>query len=153
MSNGIRVTVWNEGLHEQELPKCREIYPDGMGRQIGRYLEKQPGIASVHCSELSDPEQGLSEEILANTDVMTWWGHKAHDRVTDENAERVQKRVLQGMGLIVLHSGHMARVWRTGRKGTALGGRSSPSHRGGPAGIYRTAQHGNVRRAFRHSPA
>lgn len=109
MTTGIRVTVWNEGLHEKELPQCREIYPDGMGRVIGAYLEKQPGIASVHCSELSDPDQGLSDDILEHTDVMTWWGHKAHDQVTDENARRVQKRVQQGMGLIAMHSGHMSK--------------------------------------------
>ncbi len=109
MNQAIRVTVWNEGLHEQELAKCREIYPNGMGRAIGAYLEKQPGIASVHCSELLDPDQGLGEEILSRTDVMIWWGHKAHDKVTDKNARRVQQRVQQGMGLIVLHSGHMSK--------------------------------------------
>lgn len=109
MTKDIRVTVWNEGLHEKELPTCRELYPDGMGRQIGRHLEKQEGIAFVHCSELSDPGQGLDDAILTNTDVMIWWGHKAHDQVTDENARRVQKRVQQGMGLIVLHSGHMSK--------------------------------------------
>lgn len=109
MSTGIRVTVWNEGIHEKELPRCKELYPDGMGRTIGRYLEKQPGIASVRCVELGDPDQGLSDDILNNTGVMTWWGHCAHGRVTDENAARVQKRVLEGMGLVVLHSGHISK--------------------------------------------
>lgn len=109
MSKGIRVTVWNEGIHEKELPRCAEIYSEGMGRVIGRHLEKQPGIASVHCSVLDDPGQGLADEILNNTDVMVWWGHCAHDRVTDENAARVQKRVNEGMGLVVLHSGHLSK--------------------------------------------
>ncbi|HNT89130.1 MAG TPA: ThuA domain-containing protein, partial [Candidatus Hydrogenedentes bacterium] len=112
MSTGIRVTVWNEGVHEKELPRCKELYPDGMGRAIGRYLEKQPGIASVRCVELDDPDQGLSDDILDTTDVMTWWGHCAHDRVTDENAAKVQDRVLNGMGLVVLHSGHMSKPFR-----------------------------------------
>lgn len=109
MSTGIRVTVWNEGIHEKKHPRVQAVYPDGMGRVIARYLETQPGIASVHCSELADPEQGVGDDILDKTDVMTWWGHMAHDQVTDENAARVQKRVLQGMGLIVLHSGHMSK--------------------------------------------
>ncbi len=109
MSAGIRVTVWNEGIHEKELPRCQAVYPDGMGKAIGQYLEQQSDIASVHYSELADPDQGLSDAILDNTDVMTWWGHTAHDKVTDANAERVQKRVLAGMGLIVLHSGHMSK--------------------------------------------
>lgn len=109
MEPKIRVTLWNEGIHEKELPKCRALYPDGMHRVIGAYLEGKPGIGSVNYAELNDPEQGLSDEILANTDVMTWWGHTAHDRVTEENAARVQQRVLEGMGLIVLHSGHLSK--------------------------------------------
>ena len=109
---GIRVTVWNEGIHERTDERVRAIYPDGMGAQIGRYLEKQPGIESVHVSELHHPGQGLSKDILDTTDVMTWWGHRAHQEVSDENAERVHNRVLDGMGLIVLHSGHHSKVFR-----------------------------------------
>ncbi|HOZ47082.1 MAG TPA: ThuA domain-containing protein [Candidatus Hydrogenedentes bacterium] len=109
MSDGIRVTVWNEGVHEKENAEIRKLYPKGMGRQIAQYLRKQPGIASVRVSELDMADQGLSERILKNTDVMTWWGHMAHDKVTDENAARVQQRVLEGMGLVVLHSGHMSK--------------------------------------------
>jgi len=80
-----------------------------MGWQIAQHLSKQEGIKSVHVSELDQQEQGLSDGILDSTDVMTWWGHMAHDRVTDENAARVQQRVLEGMGLVVLHSGHMSK--------------------------------------------
>lgn len=109
MSDGIRVTLWNEGVHERKLPRVAAIYPDGMHRAIGRSLEGRPGIASVRYAELADPEQGLSEEMLAETDVLTWWGHTAHDEVTDEHAARVQQRVLGGMGLIALHSGHMSK--------------------------------------------
>lgn len=109
---GIRVTVWNEGIHERTDERVRAIYPDGMGTQIARYLEKQAGIGSVHVSELHHSEQGLPENVLEITDVMTWWGHKAHKDLTEENAERVHKRVLDGMGLIVLHSGHHSKVFR-----------------------------------------
>jgi trehalose utilization protein len=112
MSEGIRVTVWNEGVHEKRSEKVRKVYPKGMGRQIAQYLRKQPGIGPVRVSELDDPDQGLSDKILNKTDVMTWWGHVAHNKVTEENAERVQKRVLEGMGLIVLHSGHMSKPFR-----------------------------------------
>ncbi len=113
MSEGIRVTVWNEGVHEKEHPKAAEVYPKGMGYQIGQYLEKQPGIASVHVSELDHDGQGLTDDILNNTDVMTWWGHMAHDKVTDENAAKVHQRVLDGMGLVVLHSGHFSKPFRS----------------------------------------
>ena len=109
MSKGIRVTVWNEGVHEKTSEEVRKVYPNGMGDPIATYLRKQEGIASVRVVELESEGQGLTDEILNETDVMTWWGHKAHSLVTDENAARVQQRVLDGMGLIVLHSGHMSK--------------------------------------------
>ncbi|MCC6795085.1 MAG: ThuA domain-containing protein [Candidatus Hydrogenedentes bacterium] len=110
--SGIRVTVWNEGVHERVDAKVRELYPNGMGAQIAQYLEKQPGIASVRVCELHHDEQGLPEEVLNSTDVMTWWGHKAHKELTEENVERLHKRVLDGMGLIVLHSGHHSKIFK-----------------------------------------
>ncbi|MCC6143834.1 MAG: ThuA domain-containing protein [Candidatus Hydrogenedentes bacterium] len=108
----LRVTIWNEGVHEQENPEVQKLYPEGLGRQIARSLEGRPGIASVRVSELDDDQQGLTDEVLANTDVMTWWGHRAHDRVTEENVNRVHQRVLDGMGLVVLHSGHHSKIFR-----------------------------------------
>ncbi len=112
MSNGIRVTVWNEGVHEKESEAVQKVYPKGMGHQIAQYLEKQSGIQSVHVSEMDHKQQGLTDEILKNTDVMTWWGHTAHHMVDDANVDRVHQRVLDGMGLIVLHSGHFSKIFR-----------------------------------------
>ena len=113
MSDGLRVTIWNEGVHEKTNPKVSAIYPQGLGHQIAQYMEKVPGIASVRVAELDDPEHGLTDEVLENTDVMTWWGHTAHDRVDDAIVTKVQERVLRdGMGLIVLHSGHHAKVFK-----------------------------------------
>jgi len=113
MSDGIRVTVWNEGVHEKENEEVRRVYPDGMGAPIAEFLRRQPGIASVQVSELEDRQQGLTDKILDGTDVMTWWGHKAHDKVNDRNVDRVFERVVEGgMGLVVLHSGHMAKIFR-----------------------------------------
>lgn len=112
MDTAIRVTVWNEGVHEKTSETVRKVYPKGMGAQIAQYLEKQEGIASVHVSQLEDEGQGLTDPILKNTDVMTWWGHMAHHLVEDENVERVHERVLDGMGLVVLHSGHFSKIFR-----------------------------------------
>lgn len=112
MKDGIRVTVWNEGVHEKTSEQVRKVYPKGMGYPIAQYLRKQADIASVHISQLDDKEQGLTDKILNNTDVMTWWGHTAHGRVTDENVDRVHQRVLHGMGLVVLHSGHFSKIFR-----------------------------------------
>lgn len=108
MAAKIRVTVWNEGVHEKTHEEIRKVYPDGMHSVLGNAL-KEAGF-EVRTATLDDDDQhGLSEKVLAETDVLTWWGHMAHDRVKDEVAARVQKRVLEGMGLIVLHSGHMSK--------------------------------------------
>ena len=112
MADGIRVTVWNEGRHEKTNETVKKVYPKGMGRQIAQYLRKQDGIKSVRVSELDQKDQGLGERVLRTTDVMTWWGHMAHHRVDDENVERVYERVLDGMGLVVLHSGHFSKIFR-----------------------------------------
>lgn len=109
MAEGIRVTVWNEGVHERTSESVRAVYPEGMGAPIARYLERQAGIAGVRVCELGQPEHGLSEEVLERTDVITWWGHMAHHLVDDAVAERVYRRVLDGMGLVVLHSGHFSK--------------------------------------------
>jgi trehalose utilization protein len=107
-----RVTIWNEGIHEKTDPKVSAIYPDGMGAPIAAYLKRQTDIASVHISEIDHWDQGLSDTVLDATDVMTWWGHKAHRDVSDERVDRVYQRVLDGMGLIVLHSGHHSKIFK-----------------------------------------
>jgi len=107
--SGLRITVWNEGVHERTSEEVRAVYPDGMGAPIARYIEEQEGIAGVRVCELEQPEHGLTDEVLEQTDVMTWWGHMAHHLVEDAIAEKVRQRVLDGMGLIVLHSGHFSK--------------------------------------------
>lgn len=111
MADMIRVTVWNEGRHEKISDAVRSVYPDGMHTVIATFLNAQPGI-KAHTATLDEPEHGLTDEVLANTDVLTWWGHMAHGDVEDKIVDRVQKRVLEGMGLIVLHSGHFSKIFR-----------------------------------------
>jgi trehalose utilization protein len=113
VSKTIRVTVWNEFRHEKRVgEEAAKIYPDGMHAVIAKHLGAQPGI-EVRTATLDEPEHGLTEEVLANTDVLTWWGHCAHSEVSDEIVDRVQKRVTKdGMGLIALHSGHMSKVFQ-----------------------------------------
>jgi len=111
VSETIRVTVWNEARHEKAEERIRKVYPDGIHAAIASYLNTQPGI-KARTATLDDPEHGLTKEVLANTDVLTWWGHMAHHEVSDEIVDRVQQRVLEGMGLIVLHSGHFSKIFR-----------------------------------------
>lgn len=110
----IRVTVWGENLHEKRDEVVQKLYPDGMHNTIAEGISDNLGErAAVRVATLDQPEHGLSEEVLAETDVLTWWGHIGHDRVADEVVERVKRRVLQGMGLVVLHSGHWSKIFRS----------------------------------------
>ncbi len=106
----VKVTVWNENRHEQKNPKVREVYPDGIHGAISRFLE-EAGV-DVRTATLDEPEHGLTDDVLNNTDVLVWWGHIAHAEVSDTIVEKVHQRVLDGMGLIVLHSGHFSKIFK-----------------------------------------
>ncbi|MBI3830616.1 MAG: ThuA domain-containing protein [Planctomycetes bacterium] len=107
----VRVTVWGEYRHEKKNAKVAEIYPKGMHEAIADGLRKAGGL-DVRTVTLDEPEHGLTEKVLDETDVLTWWGHTAHGDVKDEIVKRVQNRVLGGMGLIVLHSGHFSKIFK-----------------------------------------
>jgi len=109
----IRVTVWNEAQHEKTNAAVQQIYPKGIHAVIADGLREKLGSdVHVRTATLDEPEHGLTEQVLAETDVLTWWGHMAHHKVDDKVADRVHKRVLEGMGLIVLHSGHYAKPFK-----------------------------------------
>ncbi|WP_409303825.1 ThuA domain-containing protein [Peribacillus sp. SCS-155] len=105
-----KVTVWNENRHEKKNPVVSEIYPKGIHGAIAEFLEQDN--LEVRTATLDEPEHGLSEDVLNNTDVLVWWGHIAHEEVSDEVVERVRQRVLDGMGLVVLHSGHFSKIFK-----------------------------------------
>jgi len=111
MNPKLRVTVWGENVHEKKIAAVAKIYPKGMHEAIAEGLRESAEI-EVRTATLDQPEHGLTEEILAQTDVLTWWGHCAHGDVADKIVDRVQKRVLEGMGLIVLHSGHYSKIFK-----------------------------------------
>ena len=109
----IRVMIWNEFLHEQTRDDVKQIYPEGIHRVIAHGLADELGAdATIRTATLEQPEHGLTVSALAETDVLFWWGHIAHDQVADEIVDRVQARVLAGMGLVVLHSGHAAKIFQ-----------------------------------------
>ncbi|MDG0793069.1 ThuA domain-containing protein [Cohnella ginsengisoli] len=111
MAQRIRVTVWNEHRHEKTHEKVREVYPEGIHAAIGQGLGTDE--FEVRYATLDDDEEhGLSEQVLSETDVLFWWGHMAHGDVRDEIVDRVHARVLRGMGLIVLHSGHFSKIFK-----------------------------------------
>jgi trehalose utilization protein len=105
-----RVTVWNEFRHERSNPAVQAIYPEGIHTVLADAL-REHGLA-VETATLDEPEHGLTSARLAATDVLVWWGHRAHDEVDDRIVARVQERVLAGMGLVVLHSGHFSKIFK-----------------------------------------
>ena len=107
----ITATIFNEFIHERENPAVRAVYPEGIQQTIAAFLGAEEDIRA-QTAVLQQPEHGLSAERLAGTDVLLWWGHLAHEQVSDEVVARVQARVLEGMGLIVLHSGHFSKILR-----------------------------------------
>lgn len=104
----IRVTVFNEYVHERNEAKVREVYPNGIHGAIAQALGGIEDI-TVKCVTMDMPENGLPQQLLDETDVLIWWAHLAHDQVSDEVARRVQRRVLDGMGFVALHSAHASK--------------------------------------------
>ena len=111
MMEKIRVTIWNENRHERIDERVKKLYPQGMHTVIAEGLN-QAGDIEAGTATLDEAEHGLTEKIVSQTEVLVWWGHIAHDEVREEVVERVHKRVLEGMGLIVLHSGHFSKIFR-----------------------------------------
>jgi len=131
VNDTVRVTIWNEYRHEREDERYAAVYPMGIHGAIAEGLAAFPELTTT-TGTLDEPEHGLTEERLAATDVLIWWGHKAHAEVADAVIDRVYRRVLDGMGLIVLHSGHFSKIfkrlmgtscdlkWRVGADGERL---------------------------------
>ncbi len=106
----MNITVWNEFAHEKSDPKVKAIYPDGIHAVIAAFL-RYAGH-EVRTATLDDPECGLTDEVLDDTDVLFWWGHMRHGDVPDAVVDRVYQHVIAGMGLVVLHSGHASKIFQ-----------------------------------------
>ena len=111
----IRVTVWGENYHEnaeRDRAGMAERYPEGMHGAIAAGLRELLGEAvDVRTATQNQPGHGLTDDVLDSSDVLTWWGHATHGRVDDVVVDRVQQRVLGGMGLLVLHSAHFSKIF------------------------------------------
>jgi len=108
MTEQTRVLVWNEHRHERQNPEVAAIYPDGIHGALARPL-RAAGF-DVRTGTLDDADQGLTH--LDWADVLVWWGHIAHDELSDANVDRIQARVLDGLGFVGLHSAHYSRPFR-----------------------------------------
>ncbi len=111
MNKKLCITVWNENRHERKSEEIRKVYPSGIHNAIADIF-REAGEYEVQTATLDEPEHGLTKEVLERTDVLFWWGHEAHQEVSDEIVARVHTRVLEGMGLIVLHSSHASKIFQ-----------------------------------------
>ena len=106
----MKITVWNEFAHEKSDPAVKAIYPDGIHQVVAGFL-REAGH-EVRTATLDDPECGLTDEVLDDTDVLFWWGHMRHGDVPDAVVSRVYRHVIAGMGMVVLHSGHASKIFQ-----------------------------------------
>lgn len=111
MTKTIRITVWNEFHHEQNMQAAKDLYPQGMHSVIADFLNRQADFLA-RTATLDQPGHGLTDEVLSQTDVLIWWGHMAHHLVSDEIVDKVWQRVMDGMGFIGLHSAHFSKIFR-----------------------------------------
>ena len=110
MSSKIGITVWNEHRHEPQNEFIGNLYPNGIHGAIAEGITEHLE-AEIRCATLDEPEHGLTVEVLDNTDVLIWWGHRSHQDVNDEIVNRIYQRVLDGMGLIALHSSNLSKIF------------------------------------------
>ena len=103
--------IWNENFHERTLESVKTVYPNGIHNCIKEFLSVNDDL-DLRTATLDQPNLGLSDQLLAETDVLFWWGHMKHGEVPDEWVAKIQRRVLEGMGLIVLHSGHHSKIFK-----------------------------------------
>lgn len=109
--SNVKVTIWNEYRHELRNAQIGALYPKGMHGAIADGLKAIGGF-DIRTATLDEPSHGLTDDVLDATEVLIWWGHAAHGDVSDDIVNKVHQRVLAGMGLIVLHSGHNAKVFK-----------------------------------------
>jgi trehalose utilization protein len=109
MSNP-RILVWNENWHERNNPAAQAVYPEGIHGAIAAAL-REHGLSHVRTALQDEPEHGLTEEVLAETDVLVWWGHRKQREVADAVVDRVYRRALAGMGLVILHASQQSKIF------------------------------------------
>ncbi len=106
----MKILVWNEFCHEKKDERVKQVYPHGIHATIADFLRAEGH--EVQTATLEDENCGITEALLDSVDVLIWWGHMRHGDVPDEVAALVQKKVLEGLGFIALHSAHHSKPFK-----------------------------------------
>ena len=72
MTQELKLTIYNEFVHEQKNDFVKRLYPKGMHGAIADYMRNEPGV-QVTTATLEMEEHGLTEEVSNSTDVLMWW--------------------------------------------------------------------------------
>ncbi len=100
-SKKIRILVWDE---RQEAQK--EAYDNFLGNYIADQLKTYPEFTVISAG-LNDEGQGISDNVLDNTDILVWWGHVRQAEIRPEKGKNIVQRIKDGsLSLIALHSAH-----------------------------------------------
>ena len=117
----VRVLAWDEA--PSHAPKS--IYPDSINGAIATFLNED-GSGQIHAAHanIDSPEQGITDDVLSNIDVLVWWGHARHGEVADAVADKIKAAVYKGLGFLPLHSAHYSKPFRAvlGATGHLKGG-------------------------------
>ena len=107
----VNVLVWYENRPLPEaVEKEKQIYPRGVHGALGDLFGAEPDM-SVRTAVMQDPDQGLGDEALNWADVLVYFSHKHWREISDSRVDAMQKRVMEGMGLVLLHSAHASRIF------------------------------------------
>ena len=111
MEKKIKVTVFGEHNQDRFEP-VKSVYPNGIHGAIAEGFLEDPCF-EVRTVTQDMPEHGLTEEVLADTDVLVWWSHLDNPQFDNAVADRVCYHVVcRGMGFIALHSSLFSKPWQ-----------------------------------------
>jgi trehalose utilization protein len=108
-SMALTVTIFNEYVTQKEQPDAMEVYPDGIHPVLVDVVERAGHDTRVAL--FSDSEHGLTKDVVAETDVLVYWSHARNEEFEDRVVDRVQDAVLDGMGLVMLHSARRSKLF------------------------------------------
>jgi trehalose utilization protein len=98
----IRVLVWSERTEPAA------VYPDGINGAVAGFLQMDSAL-QVKTAKITDPDLGVSDAVLDETDVLIWFGHTKHAEVPEAVIKSIVTHVKEkGMGYLPLHSSHFA---------------------------------------------
>ncbi|WP_240906893.1 ThuA domain-containing protein [Paludisphaera rhizosphaerae] len=111
-SKPVRVRIWCEG------ESSASVYPKGVDAALAEGLARHSDFR-ITRARLDEPQAGLADQALDDTDVLLWWGRARHDELPDDRAEAVAARVRDGrLGLVALYASCGSKPFRLLMSGT-----------------------------------